>query len=737
MEWESVIKATNSDASPDVNGLPYRTLESIHLYVAANALKRTIIVLADSMARNFHGQSLQENSIGGIYLPLDTNPQQCHKSPLVISYSYNHFSPLVFELDSTNDIVEMYAVPIVTKRINMLECKFLLPHEESGSVKLLQNYLNLKDVVYDGLTIPAAVVNHCPLPDTVNVVKAFRKNCEVKFRNMTGETVGIGQPPNISTGTSRPTVTLPPPVHKVSPKPAVGLTAYKKCLTVSCTNPGDPNLHELCAMCFNDFTIQYAKQEEARRRISQRAAPLQSGFQRIGTSNPAPVELLARPESSQYAPGPQPNMKYYDLSMMNEDCQAKCGFKCAVETYPYCHECYPKYVKKQDTTPVFISGSINQLSMMPDTCSTQGCSYKCSKATFPFCHQCFEQHRETLAQRPTAPPRSMEDQVITPRYQELQSPRNFSEPILSSRYETGVVSLRSRSLIKPEQPLQGATSALGKPLLTTEPNCKTIGCKSKAETELEGYCDHCYQLCLFEPNVPPSPRTPELSPVCPLPNCGNLIVSPEMQMCTNCFLSKHTGNGQTDKLFQRLNIAPSVESKKMNLANYEEDPVPVRYHSGELARSMPAEHDENQSPGDHITNLVVEAQEEKYKKYSAGVKHICAKPGCDGTRTEPSGLCRSCEVGDVPCEGETNEQMSNPVASVSPQLTEQEIRELNPVVLSSKDKLKCSYPSCNNMIYPPKKLCDVCITILDRESSERNKIKSQEQAMSGTHFYFV
>lgn len=714
-----MIKATNDSTTPDAHGLPYRTLESIHLFVAANALKRPIIVLADSIARNVYGQSLQENPIGGIYLPLDTPHQQCHKSPLVIGYSLNHFAPLVFELDKARDSVEMFAVPIVSKKFEMLECKFLLPHEEAESDKLLRNYLNLKEVVFDGVMIPAAVVNHSPLPDTVNIVEAYKKNCEEKFRRMTGRAVGLsatGQKPN-------PTVNVAP-VHNTEHKPGtlgpqgVQDPPSKKCLSVGCKKTADPAMNGFCSSCFNVFTVQYAKQEEARRRSSARAPPVQPGFQRV-ESNRVPVEPLRRSQQTQSGKTSPPD--YYDLSMLGEDCKAKCGFKCAVNTYPYCHECYPKYVKKD--TPA--AERVDEWSLMPDTCCAPGCSFKCSKATHPYCHQCFQKLNKLHASRPTAPPNSME----------LHSTRNevsVPEKPLSAPCSS-YVSLKMKRVIYPQQEYGQPLAPYSKPIETASQRCKTLGCVNKADPGSDGYCEYCYQLCLFEPNVPPSPKTPELSfPLCPTPNCNNPVLMSDLQMCTNCYIAIAEPSGQID-MSAKMNIVPPVENKILNQTPEDQN---LHYSSGEQMRSVPAEHDETELPKNQLINLSLVDQQQKYDKYSAHVKHICATPGCNGMRRETSDLCHSCEMHEYRNqEGnivqEESEQFSEPMPSASPALSEEEIRRLNPIVLSSKDKIKCSYPSCKNMIYPPKKLCDGCTADLDRVNSERSKKESKAQAMTG------
>jgi OTU domain-containing protein 7 len=42
-----------------------------------------------------HGEALAPIPFGGIYLPLECPPAECHRSPLVLTYDAAHFSALV------------------------------------------------------------------------------------------------------------------------------------------------------------------------------------------------------------------------------------------------------------------------------------------------------------------------------------------------------------------------------------------------------------------------------------------------------------------------------------------------------------------------------------------------------------------------------------------------------------------------------------------------------------------
>lgn len=120
-EWQTLLKmasseprvrAAQSTTSTDVkkpNGgkkietLPedemqphvYESLEEIHILALAHVLQRPIIVIADTMLKDVKGEPFAPIPFGGIYLPLECCPSECHKSPLCLTYDAAHFSALV------------------------------------------------------------------------------------------------------------------------------------------------------------------------------------------------------------------------------------------------------------------------------------------------------------------------------------------------------------------------------------------------------------------------------------------------------------------------------------------------------------------------------------------------------------------------------------------------------------------------------------------------------------------
>ncbi|XP_014476783.1 PREDICTED: OTU domain-containing protein 7B-like [Dinoponera quadriceps] len=100
-EWRSIVDM----ASPTIRNqtaTSYQSLEEIHILTLAHALRRPIIVIAETMLKDAEGVALAPIPFGGVYLPLEVPPSRCHRTPLLLAYHSAHFSPLV-TVDGCND----------------------------------------------------------------------------------------------------------------------------------------------------------------------------------------------------------------------------------------------------------------------------------------------------------------------------------------------------------------------------------------------------------------------------------------------------------------------------------------------------------------------------------------------------------------------------------------------------------------------------------------------------------
>lgn len=102
----------------------YESLETIHVFALAHILKRPIVIVSDTVLRNANGESLSPIPFGGIYLPLECPPEQCHRSPLVLCYDSSHFSALVAMRSTNNSFLP--AIPIMDKNRNILPVHFAI-----------------------------------------------------------------------------------------------------------------------------------------------------------------------------------------------------------------------------------------------------------------------------------------------------------------------------------------------------------------------------------------------------------------------------------------------------------------------------------------------------------------------------------------------------------------------------------------------------------------------------------
>lgn len=729
-------------------------------------------MLADVMARTVYGETIQDNQICGIYLPLEWSPEHCHKNPLVIGYNMNHFAPLVFEeeVKSDQNDVAIRAVPLVTKEMDSLPARYLMPGEEANYSSMLRNYIHTTDVFYNVTSVPAAKVTVHSLPEPVNIVDACRTDCERKFRRaMDQDTGGLHlqdehapvQRFNFQVAERKPRLPEQQRLNAVAPNRQV----LKLCPTLGCKHFANPEMQNMCSKCFNDFTIQYARQEDIARKASSRR-PLEPvlpiGFRPVPIARPAPTQQGSGGDN------------FHDLSMMGEDCQAKCGFKCSTETYPYCHECYPKFVTPGTVAQQPKSSkqpAQQEFSIMLEECRNPRCSYRCSKATFPYCHNCFTQVNNTAQAPPTAPPppsvpftaglnpipmqtqgghadlqlriqSNDETVVVAPGHTAF--PQNTRLPVYSTTQVPQNIEPVQQTEPMEVQPSSGALSKI----------CKTMQCESYAIKGNNGYCDNCYQLTVFGTgNIQ---TTAPASGKCANAGC-EVVTVPETTQCVQCFLKE--GSAQLQSLTGAqvcagaMNIAPMPEEKILNSSATVNptatvnpmipDQAPVYSHSGASLRSMPTEHEETVALGPTMAPKTLELQVREHSKYEEGEgrKYICATAGCEGLRTNNQmGVCHECmrtydraETVAVQPPSGSNLEQSTAYPSCSPvPLSKEEMKKLNPVVISSRDKIECVSSSCKTMIYPPKKLCDVCTGVLQRYQAENTK---QENIKSGMHNY--
>ncbi|CAH0399551.1 unnamed protein product [Chilo suppressalis] len=100
-EWADAVRAASAEPRPAAPAPPataaphYAGLEQLHVQALALVMRRPVIVFADRALRDFRGDPIAPIPFGGIYLPLELEPETCSKTPILLAYDAGHFSALV------------------------------------------------------------------------------------------------------------------------------------------------------------------------------------------------------------------------------------------------------------------------------------------------------------------------------------------------------------------------------------------------------------------------------------------------------------------------------------------------------------------------------------------------------------------------------------------------------------------------------------------------------------------
>ncbi|XP_028344688.1 OTU domain-containing protein 7B isoform X1 [Physeter macrocephalus] len=163
-EWNELIKLASSEPRMHLgtNGANcggvesseepvYESLEEFHVFVLAHVLRRPIVVVADTMLRDSGGEAFAPIPFGGIYLPLEVPPSQCHRSPLVLAYDQAHFSALV-SMEQKENAKEQAVIPLTDSEHKLLPLHFAVDpgkgwewgKDDSDNVRLASVILSLE-----------------------------------------------------------------------------------------------------------------------------------------------------------------------------------------------------------------------------------------------------------------------------------------------------------------------------------------------------------------------------------------------------------------------------------------------------------------------------------------------------------------------------------------------------------------------------------------------------------------
>ncbi|UYV69841.1 hypothetical protein LAZ67_7000935 [Cordylochernes scorpioides] len=142
-EWAGVVRMASTEPRPGRTGSGtggavagggrlrgadvYESLEEIHVLGLSHILRRPILVVADTLLRDAAGQPFAPIPFGGLYLPLEVPPAECHRSPLCLTYDAAHFSALV-AMDNEGYVDKApllpAAVPLMGPDLKLLPLQF-------------------------------------------------------------------------------------------------------------------------------------------------------------------------------------------------------------------------------------------------------------------------------------------------------------------------------------------------------------------------------------------------------------------------------------------------------------------------------------------------------------------------------------------------------------------------------------------------------------------------------------
>lgn len=282
-EWEEVIRHVSQNEFPfGPNGAQFGSLEEIHIFVLANILRRTIIVMSDDTLRGPYGDSYSPINFGGVYLPLLWDSVDCVKSPLVIGYANGHFTAVVSIQDGKLDLeLEnqpassstncMHAVPLVKFDGSPLPVHFLLDHEVPLANDRVRQYLDcakvpfLSDQGEPRQTILVAKLHFGEEPHCMKaLIEGYFQRAREEYQRMlrTSQVNAQSQP-----GTKQPALQI------------------VQCQTPGCTFYGSTETGNRCSQCLNEYLRNLGPSEPSHHGAVRQISS-QQNF--VTTSSPTP-----------------------------------------------------------------------------------------------------------------------------------------------------------------------------------------------------------------------------------------------------------------------------------------------------------------------------------------------------------------------------------------------------------------------------------------------------------------
>ncbi|XP_059153951.1 tumor necrosis factor alpha-induced protein 3-like [Physella acuta] len=371
-EWADIV----GSVSPSPLSTAHKFLEPIHVYVLANMMRRPILVVADSLARSVSGLCLQENTMAGIYLPLEWRPEECCPTPIILGYNLSHFCPLLTRVQTG---AEERVFPLVTNNLHSLPILFLTEEEELKAWQLVQMYFQTKELTNNGISIPCAQLGADPVEKIAsNVLMEHFKSLEqaVSQESCTGSTVESQQligPPSL-----RSAVSLQPLSPTAPPASGLYLEAEPMSMLASrCINKcGYRSSSTTFPYCHQCFTLEQDKRKQSQQFLTPTA--------------PFSISQLSIQESS--ATGSQEMSPPYVSSLGHISFVKASSTLVAHPTEVSGQILQPALTGVNNLTPVPGLQSPGQVRGRGKACVTAGCPHFGDPAEAGMCSSCYRGH---------------------------------------------------------------------------------------------------------------------------------------------------------------------------------------------------------------------------------------------------------------------------------------------------------------------------------------------------------
>uniref|UniRef100_A0A0B7B034 ubiquitinyl hydrolase 1 n=1 Tax=Arion vulgaris TaxID=1028688 RepID=A0A0B7B034_9EUPU len=470
--WDDLMNSLSDSPSRTVsNDISSRYSDSLYIYVLANILRRPIIIVKDNQVESVNGHNYQNDDIGGVYLPLEWEPIECCKTPVIIGYSLNQYFPLVSEADILNtsqlEKKDPPVFPLVNSDLGGLLIRYLTEDEASKAWELLQCYLLVKEQEFHGgndslIKVPCAEIKLKPLETNENLLYAYLNvkksgilRSVYKFLHPTSKIV------QKNSQTEESSVRLGSNKSEQLENSVTDITTDS--VYVDDLKNYNPEVYVKGEDLYNEIYKPSNTSVGERNRIH---LTLES---RLNNTDDHPLTPTAPPLSLEAHP-------FVGLYPVITDV---CGNMLSNNIYPNCHECSQTElqrnnsvspclltpVKKRDESfveltretisygttdhaltptapfPTMEPESCQQLLSMMDERCKNGCGYRCSNQTYPYCHECYQTEIQTNKQQgpnnivASAPPQSLD--IVA-----AESSDKSNSPVLTTRmYEPGVLDL--------------------------------------------------------------------------------------------------------------------------------------------------------------------------------------------------------------------------------------------------------------------------------------------------------